>query len=440
MTDLAPNTPVLVGVAALQQRFEGVNDGLEPSAMMIEVLRRAAADAGSEALLTQADRIEVPKGMWHYTDPARLVADALGANAATTVLGEIGILQQSLMNRACASINSGEAQIVLVTGAEAKYRSLKAQIAGVEVQETVQAEDVPDVLLEPTAELWSALESSTGLGMPVGYFAIMDSALRYAQGISVGEHRDQMAAMYAEFSQIAAANADAWVREPVAAEFIRNPSAGNKMLAFPYTKLHNSQWNVDQAAGLIFCSVAMATELGIDPQRWVYPLAATESNAMSVVAARKELHRNHGFRLAGQRLLELAGRSTDDIGLMELYSCFPQAVRVQLQELELGQGVPLSVTGAMTFGGGPLNNFVLQSTVKIAQMLRQSEHESGLVSWWKIMKVRQRLPAIRCCFKAHRPGGRLQSAICPAVNGRSPIQNKVIFWKRCRVGSFAGAR
>lgn len=418
MTEPALNTPVLVGVAALQQRIASVNEGLEPSAMMIEVLRRAAADAGSEELLTRADQIEVPKGMWHYTDPARLVAEALGASAATTVLGDIGILQQTLMNRACASISSGEANIVLVTGAEAKYRSLQAQIAGVEVQETAQADAAPDVWLQPAAELWSALESDAGLGMPVGYYAIMDSALRYAQGISVGEHRDQMAAMYAEFSQIAAANPDAWVREAVSADFIRNPSPGNKMLAFPYTKLHNSQWNVDQAAGLIFCSVAVARELGIDPGQWIYPLAATESNAMSVMAARKELHRNHGFRLAGQRLLELSGRSADEIGLMELYSCFPQAVRVQLQELQLAQGVPRSVTGAMTFGGGPLNNFVLQSTVKVAQMLRESSRQTGLVTSVSGMNTKQ---ACALYGRAPNPMGWQFDDVTPAVEAATAL-------------------
>ena len=31
----------------------------------------------------------------------------------------------------------------------------------------------------------------------------------------------------------------------------------------------------------------------------------------------------------------------------------------------------VSVTGGMTFGGGPLNNFVFQATVKMAQLLRR---------------------------------------------------------------------
>ena len=382
------NQPVLVGVAAVQQRIEEAGEGLESVELMIEALRRAADDAGARELLSRANRIEVPKGIWHYSDPARLVADAIGASQAETVLAEIGILQQTTLNRACNAIASGEMDVVLVAGAEAKYRALRGQIAGVEIREMAQTDIEPDVTLQPDAELWSAEESAAGLGMPVGYYAIMDSALRHAQGISVGEHRDQMAEMYAGFSQIAAGNDDAWTREPVEADFIREPSAKNKMLAFPYTKLHNSSWNVDQAAGLIFCSAAVAEELGIPREKWVFPLAGTESNAMSVVSARKQLDRNFGFNIAGGKVLELAGKSAADVDRMEIYSCFPQAVRVQKQEMQLPDK-PLSVTGAMTFGGGPLNNFVFQATVKMAQLLREDRGTTGLVTCVSGMNTKQ---------------------------------------------------
>jgi acetyl-CoA C-acetyltransferase len=399
MTELDPRTPVLVGVAALQQQFEEAGAGLEAVALMVEALSRAADDAGNRELLARADRIEIPKGIWGYTDPGRLVADQLGAEKAETVLAEIGILQQTLLNRACNSIAAGEAEVVLITGAEAKYRALRGQIAGVEVAETVQADATPDVTLEPDAELWSPVESAAGLGMPVGYYAILDSALRHSQSMSLGVHRDQMATLYAEFSRIAAANEDAWVREPVAAEFIREHSPRNKMLAFPYTKLHNSQWNVDQAAGLIFCSVAVAQELNIAPSQWVFPLAGTESNAMSVVSARKELHRNYGFHIAGGKVLELAGKQPAELELMELYSCFPLAVRAQLAEIGVSDQRPLSVTGGMTFGGGPLNNFVLQATVKMAQLLRQQPEASGLVTCVSGMNTKQ-----GCAIYSAQPG------------------------------------
>jgi acetyl-CoA C-acetyltransferase len=384
-----PNTPVLVGVAAVQQRIEEAGVGLEPVELMIAALQQAAEDAGSIELLRRADRIEVPKGLWNYTDPARLVADAIGAEQAHTVLAEIGILQQTMINRACNSIASGECSIVLVTGAEAKYRALRGQIAGLEIAETAQQDIAPDTTLQPAAELWSTVESDAGLAMPVGFYAILDSALRASQGLSVSEHRDQMAAMYAGFSTIAAANEDAWVREPVDAAFIREHSPRNKMLAFPYTKLHNSQWNVDQGAGLIFCSAAVAEQLDIARERWVFPLAGTESNAMSVVTARRDLHRCHGFHEAGREVLTLAGKLPADIDLMELYSCFPLAVRAQLQELGLSHDQPLSVTGAMTFGGGPLNNFVLQATVKMARLLRGQAGATGLVTCVSGMNTKQ---------------------------------------------------
>jgi len=389
MSEPALNTPILVGVAALQQRFEDAGEGLEPCSMMAEALKRAADDAGAPALLARADRIEVPKGIWNYSDPGRLVADAIGASKTQTVLAEIGILRQTIMNRACSSISDGEANVVLITGAEAKYRALRGQIAGLEVPETVQTDVNPDLTLHPDAELWSPVEADAGLGMPVGYYAIMDSALRYKQGLSVGAHRDQMAQMYANFSEIAADNPNAWSREPVAADFIRNPSGRNKMLAFPYTKLHNSQWNVDQAAGLIFCSVQVARELGISRDKWIFPLAAAESNAMSVMAARRQLDRCYGYYFAGRKALQLAGKSVADVDLMELYSCFPQAVRVQLEEIGLGAEQKLSVTGAMTFAGGPLNNFVLQATVKTAQLLRDAPGQTGLVTCVSGMNTKQ---------------------------------------------------
>ncbi len=389
MSDIPPYTPVLIAAAAVQQREEAAGQGMEPYQLMVRALQQAVAEVGAEQLLRRADRVEVPRGTWGYSDPARLVADAIGAANAKTVLAEIGILQQAIMNRACTDIANGDASIIIIAGAEAKYRALRGEIEGVDIAETQQVDVVPDETLSPAAELWSEAESAAGLAMPVGFYAILDSALRYELGQSVGEHRDEMARMYAEFSEIAAANADAWVREPVDAAFIREGSEKNRMVAFPYTKLHNSQWNVDQGAGLIYCSAAVAQALAIDRRHWIFPLAGTESNAMSVMSARKELGRNYGFKYAGERVLELAEKSADDIDLMELYSCFPQAVRVQLRELGLPRNIPLSVTGAMSFAAGPLNNFIFQVTAKLVQLLRQSPDQTGLITSVSGMNTKQ---------------------------------------------------
>lgn len=84
-----------------------------------------------------------------------------------------------------------------------------------------------------------------------------------------------------------------------------------------------------------------------------------------------------------------AGVRFDDIRLRELYSCFPYAVRSQLEEFGMSLEGDLSVTGGMTFGGGPLNNFVYQATVRMAQLLREQPDEVGLVTTVSGMLTKQ---------------------------------------------------
>lgn len=376
---ISPNTPILIGAAAIEQRFEDPSQGLEASALMLEAVKSAARESGCERILPQAQRIYVPKGLWGYTDPARLIAEGIGARQATTVLGEIGVLQQTLIGDACQRIADGEIETAIVAGGEARYRGLRAKITGQEAAETVQVDASPDVYLEPEAEIWSQLESAAGLGMPVGYYAIMESSLRRADGLGLDEHRDRIARMYQQFSEIAADNPHAWKRQPVDAATIRDPGEKNPMLAFPYTKLHNTSWNVDQAAALIFTSVRKARELGIDEAHWIYPLASTESNYMQCLAAREELHGCPGAGASARAAFEATGLSPADIRHWELYSCFPIAVSIYAREAGVPTDVPWTVTGGMPFAGGPLNNFVFQSTVRMIEKLRE-DGGAGMVS------------------------------------------------------------
>src|SRR4029453_2815425 len=41
---------------------------------------------------------------------------------------------------------------------------------------------------------------------------------------------------------------------------------------------------------------------------------------------------------------------------------------------------PLSLTGGMTFAGGPLNNFVLQALVRMARVLRADPGSAGMLN------------------------------------------------------------
>ncbi|MGI9295379.1 MAG: hypothetical protein ACR2PS_15480, partial [Pseudomonadales bacterium] len=374
---LDPNTPILVGVGVVQQRCENPLQAKEAIALMITAAERAAADAGSRELLSRADCIQVPQGFWKYSDPARLLARAIGADQATTVLADFGILQQSLMTRACQAIQEGSQKVAIVAGGEAKYRSLCADKQGVELTDTEQTDDQPDTYLKPATEIMSEIELAHGLFMPVEFYALMENAMRYADGQSIAQHRDELAALYARFSHVAAANPDAWQQQAYSAMDIREPGPQNRMLAFPYTKRMNTQWNVDQACALLFCSVRVAEELNIARDKWVFPLSNAESEHMTIMSERAEMQRSPGAALAGEKALQLAHTNLEDLNFLELYSCFPAAVKVYARELGIALDKDLVVTGSMAFAGGPLNNFVLQSTAKMADTLRQHPGTKG---------------------------------------------------------------
>jgi acetyl-CoA C-acetyltransferase len=256
------------------------------------------------------------------------------------------------------------------------------------VSETQQPQDTPppDVHLTSQDPFCSDLEGQRGLHLPVEFFAIIESALRCHHGLSIEEHRDRIARLYSSFSNIAAANPHAWRREPMSVEEIRNATPKNAMLAFPYTKRHCAQWNVNRAAAIIVCSAAKAEKLGLDPTGWIFPVAAVESKHVVVLAQQRQLHSHPGTILCGERALALAGITTADLTAAELYSCFPSAIQSFARDLKLEGVCPLTVTGAMAFAGGPFNSFSLEGVARMVEVLRTAESRGasarrvGLVS------------------------------------------------------------
>jgi acetyl-CoA C-acetyltransferase len=370
--------PVLVGAAALSRRVATLDDAAEPVALMVEAAVAAADDAGSPGLLGGVDVVIVPRGMWTYPDPGRIVARRIGAPDARTVRTEIGILQTSLVTKAAQAIADG-ARAVLVVGGEARHRARLASASGAAADETAQPGATPDEVWKPVDEIVHPVEVARNLVTPAHAYAVIETRWRAERGLDVEEHRRDLADLWHRFSDVAAANPLAWDRRPhPAAELLDH--AANPYLAFPYTRRHVSQWNVDQAAALLFCSPDQARTAGVARDRWVHPHAVTESNHMVPLVARGELHRSAGFRLAGRAAFELSGTSPGEIEHLELYSCFPVAVRVQCDELGIDPGRQLTLTGGMAFAGGPLNSFVLQALARAVEVLRAEPSSRALVT------------------------------------------------------------
>lgn len=82
-------------------------------------------------------------------------------------------------------------------------------------------------------------------------------------------------------------------------------------------------------------------------------------------------------------MLRLAGLQLDDVDYVDLYSCFPSAVQVAAAELGLAvddPARPLTVTGGLTFAGGPWSNYVMHSIATLAELLVANPGRRGLIT------------------------------------------------------------
>jgi acetyl-CoA C-acetyltransferase len=227
------------------------------------------------------------------------------------------------------------------------------------------------------------LEVNRGVLLPVHAYPLFENALRAANRWTLEEHAARIGALWSRFSKVAADNPSAWIRSPRRADEIVTPSPDNRMVSFPYPKLCTANMQVDQGAGYIVCSVEAARAAGVPQERWVFPLSGADANDHWFISQRTDLHRSPAIRLAGAAALELAGLGIDDISAVDLYSCFP--VVVQMAAAELGLAVddparPLTLTGGLTFGGGPGNNYTSHGIARAVGALRDAPGTAALVT------------------------------------------------------------
>ncbi len=375
---LDPRSPILVGLHQLAQRVDDPLEGDEPLEMMIAATRAAAEDAGCPALLEQADVVCVVRGRWPYKNPAAVVAARVGATKAQTARTPFGgNMVQSAVNRFAREIAEGTRQIAVLTGAEHGRSQSRARKQGVELAYSA-APGEPDFQVGPEVPMVHEAEQARGIVRPITVYPIFENALRYARGETIPQHRERVAKLWAGFNAVAVDNPHAWIRQPMSPEEIGTPSERNRMLGFPYPLLMNSNDKVDMGAALILCSVEAAERLAVPRDRWIFLHAGTDAHDHLLVSNRQDLHSSPAIRIAGARALELAGSSPDTIDHVDLYSCFPSAVQVAANELGLPQERPLTVTGGLTFGGGPLNNYVMHGIARMGQVLRDDPGSTGL--------------------------------------------------------------
>lgn len=377
--DLDPRTPIVVGVGQYKQQLADVTEAKEQYELMVEALRLAAEDAGAPALLSAIDRLMVIGGMWRYPDPGRLIADEVGSPRAQTLLTAMGgNVPQASVSDAAERIAAGHSDVVVVAGGEAIYSKNKLRKMGRELGRTgydlPRAESFGDDI-----EMSSDHEESLGFIAPTVVYPLFESAVRAASGRSVNDHRVFLSEFWADFNAVAAANPHAWVRTPMTADEIVTPSAGNRMVGLPYTKAMNANSFVDFGGAIIVCSVEKAEAMGVERDRWAFIHSASDGHASYLFSERDNFHTSPAIRHTGTAALDLAGVGIDDIGHMDLYSCFPSVVQITMNELGIAAGRRVTTTGGLPFFGGPMNSYVVHSIASTVDAVRGDPGSLGFV-------------------------------------------------------------
>lgn len=381
---LDPRTPVLVGQAQISQHQDDLLIALGPTQLMAQAVRAAIADTGVSSLGT-IDALHVLRSLSNREpNPGRSVARELGLNVrATGLTPHGGNLPQSLVNYSALAISRGEIDMVILTGGEASRSRRRAKLSEAQpkwmaASPESSADDAPtaignELVMNHEAEL------ALNIALPIQIYPMFETALRAAAQRSVQDHQQLISELWSRFSKVAESNPHAWLHKSYTPEQICTASPTNRMVGFPYTKLMNSNNDVDMSAALILCSVERATSLGIARDKWVFPQAGTDCHEHNFISHRWTFTDTPAIRLGGERLQRLTGMHTSEYDFIDLYSCFPSAVQLGAQSLGLNLNQQLTQTGGLSFAGGPFNNYVMHAIATTMQRVRERPQARGFI-------------------------------------------------------------
>ncbi|MCB9378103.1 MAG: acetyl-CoA acetyltransferase [Holophagales bacterium] len=369
----AKRVPVVVGIGQAIER--------EAVTSVVELAERAteAAAADAPGLLERIERLSfvAPSFSRASHRPASELAERLGlAGVACEVSTAGGNSPQWLVNRACAEIAAGRLGATLVCGAEAT-RSMRLAEPGADFLRAMaegarDAGGPPDpVVGTPLHGLLEQAEIKAGLLRPADLYPVFESALAARAGATPAVWRERLAAFLARGAAVAAKNPFAWFREPWSPEAIATPGPDNRLTAEPYTKRMNSFAQVDLGSALLVTTLAQADALGLR-ERCTFVWAGA-TNVDVAPARRPDLAASPAIRAAARATFAAAGIGLDDVDCFDLYSCFPIAVEVGAAEIGLALDDPrgLTLTGGMSFFGGPGNNYTSHGIASACLRLRE---------------------------------------------------------------------
>jgi acetyl-CoA C-acetyltransferase len=396
---LSVRTPVIVGVGQCAERIDDVDyKGLSPVDLAASAAVRAIVDtdADERAVVAAIDTIAATRQFENSSPRAQAplgrsskfplsVANRLAAAPERAVLEVAGGQSpQHLVSDFAREIHAGSADVVLLVGAEAisTVRHLSKQDNRPNFADDP---DDPRHVFEDRGfglkGLVSLEQAAHGLTGAPAQYALLENARRAARRESRDDYAEAMAALFAPFTAVAAANPFAAAREIRSAADLLTVDERNRLIAEPYPRSLVSRDQVNQAAAVIMMSVSKAKSMGIDESKWVY-LHGQADLSEPPLLARPRLGDAPSAVMAVEHALSVAGVTIDDIDFFDFYSCFPIAVSNITAALGLAPDDPrgLTLTGGLPYFGGAGNNYSMHAIAEAVARVRSRPDSLALVS------------------------------------------------------------
>ncbi|MFX1499512.1 MAG: hypothetical protein ACFFDH_00955 [Promethearchaeota archaeon] len=368
------NTPVIIGAAQITQRKD-VDHPLDPLTLIANASRKAIVMLGVDGLRDFVDTLYMSTiSSWSYEDASEKLSDLLGIKPVQKHIAPIsGNTPQLLVNKAARAISLNENKVILIAGGEAAYSKYRADKGNITLDWPELPTTTINKMQEATNYYSSKFEVSYKLTAARYIYALIETALRAESDRSLKEHLDSIGKRYERFSKIASENPYAWEQNPYNAKEIITPNSNNRIICHPYTKRMVANLYVDQAAALIITNEKIATNLGIDRKNWVYPMGGADLNNIRYITQRPRLYNSPAIREVSKLALKQAGLKLSEIDAFDLYSCFPCMVEIAQQEIGIPEDDPrdLTITGGLSFFGGPLSSYSMHPIVTGIELIRK---------------------------------------------------------------------
>jgi acetyl-CoA acetyltransferase len=413
----AERTPVIIGIGEVLDKHDDPANGLEPLALMEQALRRAEADAGAN-LLSQIDSLDlINQVTWPYANMPAQLAARIAATPSRAVYGPVGGESPvRALHEAAARIARGESVVAAICGAEAQNTLDRARKSGIRLNWTPKPEKFDPPLRG--ADFVHAAALNIGAFMPVTIYPFYENATAAFWGQTPAQAQAESGALWSAFSSIAAANPNAWLPRFHTPLEIITPSASNRLIAWPYTKLMVANPTVNQGSAVIMTSLATARTAGIPDANCIYIHGGAAANEPRDYLQRDTYHASTAQDAVLHAAMHIADEKPFDA--VELYSCFPCVPKMARRTLGLAPDMVPTVTGGLTFFGAPLNTYMTNAACAMVRRLR-AEGGTGLLYGQGEFVTKHHALVVSAAPPAHRRILDAPSVQAEADRARGPV-------------------